>query len=172
MTQVTLEEAFSSVQPPGRVQLIQHLDDSLWKLKHRTQLNQARQLSHWNSEMISVLFEAATFVFICRNTKLIQDFLLECANWSSTVTFCVPLTSQFITEASAQVTVLWIQSHFLCQLCICWHRIWLELKHLTNIDSYLQFLWRNEITASFQAKKIISHLYTIKAGLVHSTKWC
>lgn len=171
MAQVTSEEAFSSIQPPERMQLIQHLDDGLWDLKHWTQLNQARPLSHWDSEVMPECYWKLLHWYICINTKLIEDFLLECANWSSTVTVCVPLTSQFIPEASAQVTILWLQSHFLCQLCICWHRIWLELKHLTNIDSYLQFLWRNGITASFQAKKIISHLYTIKAGLVHSTKW-
>lgn len=106
------------------------------------------------------------------NTKLIQYFLLEHANWSSSDTFCVPLTSQFIAEASAQVTIWGLQSHFLCQVCICWHRIRLKLEHLAKPDSYLQFLWRDEITAPSQAKKIISHLYTIKAGLPQSTKWC
>lgn len=98
MTQVTSEEAFSLIQPLGRMQLIQHLDDRLDAAKPgRTTI----PLKLWSDAW--VLLEAATCVSLCRNTKLIQEFLLECANWSPTITFCVPLTSQFITEASAQV---------------------------------------------------------------------
>lgn len=129
-------------------------------------------LSHRNGDDKPCFKLLGCINMLCSNKKLVQYFLWQCAIWSFSDTFCVLLTSQFIAEASAQVTVWGLQSQFFCQVCWCWHRILLQLKLLTRPDTFLQCLWREKITTPFVAKKIISHLYIIKAGLVHSTKWC